>query len=171
MTGFLHGVREKNPPVTALPCQPPLGKGAEGTGDADCHSQCAHWLRNDTLYEMRYESGRATARVAPTDGNKECDAEEESPSHGFAVPAPLGKGAGEDGGKQRLFDTIKPPPGGGGFRRGICGEGDLRGGGLFSVGRFWNQSSVWAAATALEMICTSWAGSSFSGTSSSAKWR
>ena len=49
---------------------------------------------------------------------------------------PLGKGAGEDGRKQRLFDTIKPPPGGGGFRRGICGEGDLRGGGLFSVGRF-----------------------------------
>ena len=35
-------------------------------GDADCHSQCAHWLRNDTLYEMRYESGRSTARVAPT---------------------------------------------------------------------------------------------------------
>ena len=33
---------ERNPPVTALPCQPPLGKGAEGTGDADCHSQCAH---------------------------------------------------------------------------------------------------------------------------------
>ena len=29
------GVRGKNPPVTALPCQPPLGKGAEGTGDAD----------------------------------------------------------------------------------------------------------------------------------------
>ena len=24
-----------------------LGKGAKGTGDADCHSQCAHWLRND----------------------------------------------------------------------------------------------------------------------------
>ncbi len=38
---------ERNPPVTALPCQPPLGKGAKGTGDADCHSQCAHWLRND----------------------------------------------------------------------------------------------------------------------------
>ena len=56
----------KNPPVTASPCQPPLGKGAEGTGVADCHSQCTHWLRNDTLYEMRYESGRATARVAPT---------------------------------------------------------------------------------------------------------
>ena len=24
-----------------------LGKGAKGTGDADCHSQCAHLLRND----------------------------------------------------------------------------------------------------------------------------
>ncbi len=42
-------------------------QGGLGTGDADCHSQCMHWLRNDTLYEMRYESGRATARVAPTE--------------------------------------------------------------------------------------------------------
>ena len=46
--GGLQEVRgERYPPVTALPCQPPLGKGAKGTGDADCHSQCAHWLRND----------------------------------------------------------------------------------------------------------------------------
>ena len=52
--------------------RPPLGKGIEGTGGTDCHSQCAHWLRNDTLYEMRYESGRATARVAPTERNKKC---------------------------------------------------------------------------------------------------
>ena len=38
-TGALQGVRrgERNPPVTASPCQPPLGKGAKGTGDADCH--------------------------------------------------------------------------------------------------------------------------------------
>ena len=79
---------ERNPPVTASPCQPPLGKGALGRGDglpqpvtgaeeirvsfrdqsadwswesvislrkskgdADCHSQCAHWLRNDTFYK------------------------------------------------------------------------------------------------------------------------
>ena len=46
-TEALQGVREKNPPVTASPCQPPLGKGAEG---ADCHSQCAHWLRNDMAF-------------------------------------------------------------------------------------------------------------------------
>ena len=34
-TKALQGVRERNPPVTASPCQPPLGKGAERTGDAD----------------------------------------------------------------------------------------------------------------------------------------
>ena len=28
----LPWVRERNPPVSALPCQPPLGKGALGTG-------------------------------------------------------------------------------------------------------------------------------------------
>ncbi len=30
---------ERNPPVTASPCQPPLGKGAKGTGDADCEAE------------------------------------------------------------------------------------------------------------------------------------
>ncbi len=49
----------------------------------------------------------------------------ESPSHGFAVPAPLGKGAEEDGRKQRVFDAIKPPPGAGALK-GVCGEGGLR---------------------------------------------
>ena len=39
--GGVQGVREKNPPVTASLCQPPLGKGAEGTGDADCHGRGA----------------------------------------------------------------------------------------------------------------------------------
>ena len=42
--GGQQGVR-KNTPVTAAPCQPPLGKGALGTGDADCHtSDIGHWL-------------------------------------------------------------------------------------------------------------------------------
>ena len=44
--GGLQEVRGRNPPVTAAPCQPPLGKGAGDRG-TDCHSQCAHWLRND----------------------------------------------------------------------------------------------------------------------------
>ena len=43
-----------NPPVTALPCQGPLGKGALGTGDADCHNQRARWFRNDILQEVRW---------------------------------------------------------------------------------------------------------------------
>ena len=47
--GGQQGVRKKNPPVTASPRQPPLGKGALRTGGTDCHSQCAHWLRNDSF--------------------------------------------------------------------------------------------------------------------------
>ena len=56
--GALQGVRrgERNPLVTASPCQPPLGKGAMGTGVTDCHNQCAHWFRNDTLQEMLWLS-------------------------------------------------------------------------------------------------------------------
>ena len=39
-TKALQGVRrgERNSPVTASPCQPPLGKGAMGTGDTDCEA-------------------------------------------------------------------------------------------------------------------------------------
>ena len=40
-TERLQEVRGKNPPVTASPPQPPLGKGAEGTGVTDCHGRCA----------------------------------------------------------------------------------------------------------------------------------
>ena len=51
-----------------------------GTGGTDCHSQCAHWLRNDMVFckgcgglPMVRRGGalplpRATARVAPTEG-------------------------------------------------------------------------------------------------------
>ena len=37
--GYKRCGEVKNPPVTASPCQPPLGKGAERTGVADCHNQ------------------------------------------------------------------------------------------------------------------------------------
>ena len=60
---------ERNPPVTASPCQPPLGKGAEGTGDADCHSQCAHWLRNDRVF-ARGAVGGGVRAPRPTEGYK-----------------------------------------------------------------------------------------------------
>ena len=63
---YKGGRGERNPPVTAAPCQPPLGKGALRTGDADCHSQCAHWLRNDTLQGVRY--GGPMWASAPTEG-------------------------------------------------------------------------------------------------------
>ena len=38
----------RNPPSTALPYQPPLGKGAEGTGGRIATtSDIGHWFRND----------------------------------------------------------------------------------------------------------------------------
>ena len=63
----LPWVREGNPPVSALPCQPPLGKGAVGTGDADCHSQFANWPRNDMVFaRSRCKAGGRTGSFAPT---------------------------------------------------------------------------------------------------------
>ena len=98
-------VRGRNPPVTTSPCQPPLGKGAQGTGmriatgalrprndrsrknlrviprpvrrlvvgirntsaqrsrRTDCHSQCAHWLRNDKV--TRGAVRRADVGIGP----------------------------------------------------------------------------------------------------------
>ena len=52
----------------------PFRQGAKGTGDADCHSQCAHWLRNDTLLEIRYKPGGRTEASAPTGGLHEVPA-------------------------------------------------------------------------------------------------
>ena len=151
----------RNPPVTASPCQSPLGKGAKGTGDADCHSQCAHWPRNDRVFTrgavcggthgsrptaehfvgqgpcalpgVRRKTGRGNRRSAasggcseaisrkcpdwrprqwpgigwynggqenpaPTEGLQGMRCGEESPSHGFAVPAPFRQGGQGDGG-------------------------------------------------------------------------
>ena len=64
--GYKECGTEMYPPVTASPCQPPLGKGAEGTGEADCHSQCAHWLRNDRFY-MGCGANGPSGTPAPTD--------------------------------------------------------------------------------------------------------
>ena len=40
----------KNPPVTAFPCQPPLGKGAMETGDADCEAGVRTGLAMTVLF-------------------------------------------------------------------------------------------------------------------------
>ena len=56
-----------NPPVTASPCQPPLGKGGRGDGGTDCHDQFANWSRNDTLQGVRCVVGGRTEASAPTD--------------------------------------------------------------------------------------------------------
>ena len=64
-TKALQGVRrgERNPPVTASPCQPLLGKGAGETGDADCHtSDIGHWFAM-TGYKKCSEAGRCGERT------------------------------------------------------------------------------------------------------------
>ena len=46
--GGVQGVREKNPPGTASPCLPPLGKGSWGRGvRIATTSDIGHWFRND----------------------------------------------------------------------------------------------------------------------------
>ena len=58
--------RGRNPPVTALPCQPPLGKGPKGTGVRIATAVNWSLVRNDTVF-CKGCNGRATARVAPTE--------------------------------------------------------------------------------------------------------
>ena len=87
----MWGGAKKNPPVTASPCQPPLGKGAKGTGDADCHGQFANWPRNDRLQEMLW-GGRG--RTPPLRKRyKECDAGRNPPVTASPCQPPLDKGA------------------------------------------------------------------------------
>ena len=58
-----------NPPVTASPCQPPLGKGAKGTGDADCHtSDIGHWFAMTHYKKCGASPGGRTEASAPTEG-------------------------------------------------------------------------------------------------------
>ena len=56
----------------------------EASAPTECNKRC---------------NGRATARVAPTEGLQGVRCGEESPSHGFAVPAPFRQGAEGTGGR------------------------------------------------------------------------
>ena len=69
--------------------------GEWSVGDTDCHSQCAHWLRNDTVNKRC--GVRADVGSGPY-GEVAKGAVKESPSHGFAVPAPFRQGGRGDGG-------------------------------------------------------------------------
>ena len=41
-------------PSHGLAVSAPFRQGGQGDGGTDCHSQCAHWLRNDTLQVVRW---------------------------------------------------------------------------------------------------------------------
>ena len=67
--GYKRRGEVRNPPVTASPCQPPLGKGAEGTGDADCHtSDIGHWFAMTHYKKCGASPGGRTEASAPTEG-------------------------------------------------------------------------------------------------------
>ena len=90
--------------------------------------------RNDTLYEMRYESGRATARVAPTKGYKECDVVKNPPVTASPCQPPLGKGAERTGGRIAAASVRTGFAMTGGFARGAV-RGRRRGEGTPPYGR------------------------------------
>ena len=47
----------------------PFRQGDRGDGGTDCHSQCAHWLRNDRVFhEVRGKAGRVVREADPYGG-------------------------------------------------------------------------------------------------------
>ena len=103
----LPGVRCKaESPSHGFAVPAPFRQGGLGTRDADCHSQCAHWPRNDRGFTRGAVCGgthgsRPTAEHFVGQGpcalpGVRCKAE--SPSHGCAVPAPFRQGGHGDGG-------------------------------------------------------------------------
>ena len=63
--------RGRNPSVTALPCQPPLGKGAKGTGVRIATASVrTGFAMTRFLQGVRYKAGGRTEASAPTEGNK-----------------------------------------------------------------------------------------------------
>ena len=120
--GCMQGVRKKNPPVTALPCQPPLGKGTEGTGvriaTASVRTGFAmtHCMKCGTSLGGRPQGSplrRGCKRCGKTGrcGHrplrkryKECDAVRNPPVTASPCQPPLGKGA-EGTGENRGFLT------------------------------------------------------------------
>ena len=99
----LPGVRCKaESPSHGCAVPTPFRQGGLGTGGTDCHSQCAHWLRNDRGF-TRGAVGRGDEGIAPYGGETEIHllsggrgrtpplrrvtrgVVKESPSHGFAM--------------------------------------------------------------------------------------
>ena len=66
--GFLRvgGGCEKESPSHGFAVPAPFRQGGEGTGEADCHSQCAHWLRNDRLFCKECGGWWAVAHMGAT---------------------------------------------------------------------------------------------------------
>ena len=89
----LPGEQGKNPPPFRQGRQQLFG-GAVGRTEASAPTEVYLAVRRGGALPLP----RATARVAPTEGLQGVRCGEESPSHGFAVPAPFRQGGQGDGG-------------------------------------------------------------------------
>ena len=59
----------KESPSHGFAVPAPLGKRAEEDGGTDCHSQCAHWLRNDRVFHgVQGKAGRVVREADPYGG-------------------------------------------------------------------------------------------------------
>ena len=67
-----RGAEEESPSHgCAVPA--PFRQGAMETGDADCHSQCAHWPRNDSFLQgVSARLGGGVGAACPTERSKKC---------------------------------------------------------------------------------------------------
>ena len=70
--GYKRYGEVRYPPVTSLLCQPPLGKGAEGTGDGLRTSDIGHWFAMTGSFTWS-AVGRADVGIDPY-GSVSCGA-------------------------------------------------------------------------------------------------
>ena len=62
----LPGGKGKESPSHGFAVPAPFRQGGQGDGGTDCHSQCAHWLRNDSFLQgVRYKIGRVVREADP----------------------------------------------------------------------------------------------------------
>ena len=101
-----------------------------GTGEADCHGQCAHWPRNDRGFAwVRHKIGGRTGASAPTKGCKGCGG---LSGGGVGAPRPTDL-------QEILYKTgaggVEPRPYG--SFGGWCGRDDV---GIGPYGGSWGES-------------------------------
>ena len=67
--GVARGAGRAESPSHGFAVPAPFRQGGRGNGGTDCHSQCAHWLRNDMVFHgVRGKAGRVVREADPYGG-------------------------------------------------------------------------------------------------------